>query len=369
MHGNFRLQFSLIIAVYNRKDELQELLNSLEKQTDKNFEVIIVDDGSAEKLESVALNYSGILDIKYYYKQNSGAGLARNYGCNKATGNYFIFLDSDCIVPIHYIENVRKELHTRYTDAFGGADAADKNFNTLQKAISYSMTSLFTTGGIRGNKKSVDKFQPRSFNMGISREAFQATGGFSELRIGEDPDLTLTLWEKGFNTRFFPDCKVFHKRRATLGKFARQVYYFGIARPILNQRHPAYSKITFWFPSLFMIFTIIAILLGIFYFFISNYIFRTADSSFYSSILIPIKDLSLIPFFLLCIYSILLIGDSTLKNKSFNVGLLSWLTTFTQFFSYGFGFLQSFIALNILKQTPQKVFPSHYYLKNKLDKN
>ncbi|PQL93561.1 glycosyltransferase [Apibacter adventoris] len=361
MHGDLRVQFSLIIAVYNRKDELRELLNSLVEQTDKNFEVIIVDDGSAEKLESVALNYSGKLDIKYDYKQNSGAGLARNYGCKKANGNYFIFLDSDCIVPKHYIENVRKELYTRYTDAFGGADAADKNFNTLQKAISYSMTSLFTTGGIRGNKKSVDKFQPRSFNMGISREAFQDTGGFSELRVGEDPDLTLTLWEKGFQTRFFPDCKVFHKRRATLNKFARQVYHFGIARPILNQRHPTYAKITFWFPSLFMIGTIIAVLCGLFYFFISQKLYHFAVWGAYSSTITAIREISLIPFILLCIYSILLISDSSIKNKSLTVGLLSWITTFIQFFSYGFGFLQSFIVLNILKQKPQKAFPSHFY--------
>ncbi len=334
MHGDFHLQFSIIIAVYNRKDELQELLNSLVSQTDTNFEIIIVDDGSKEKLESVASNYSEKLNIRYYYKENTGAGLTRNYGSKHASGNYFIFLDSDCIAPLHYIENVRKELKRNYTDAFGGADSADTSFNNLQKAISYSMTSLFTTGGIRGNKKAIDKFQPRSFNMGISREAFEAVGGFSEMRIGEDPDLSLSLWEKGFQTRFFPECKVFHKRRTSLKKFSNQVYHFGIARPILNQRHPDYIKITFWFPSLFLIFTLCSLIAFI------------------------VKCWLIIP---LLFYCCLILIDSTIKNKSIQVGLLSLVTTFVQFFSYGFGFLQSFITLNILKQNPRKAFPSHFY--------
>ncbi|MDR1876377.1 MAG: glycosyltransferase [Flavobacteriaceae bacterium] len=335
MHEDFHLQLSVIIAVYNRKDELQELLNSLAEQTDKNFEVIIVDDGSQEKPEAVALKYSGRLDdIKYFYKNNTGAGLTRNYGAKYASGNYFIFLDSDCIAPPNYIENVRKELKRDTTDAFGGADSADAGFTRLQKAISYSMTSLFTTGGIRGNKKSVDKFQPRSFNMGISKKAFEAVGGFSEMRIGEDPDLSLTLWENGFQTRFFPECGVFHKRRTSLKKFSHQVYHFGIARPILNQRHPDYTKITFWLPSLFLIFTLCSVMVSF------------------------IRWWSILP---LLFYCCIIIADATIKNKSISVGFLSLITTFIQFFSYGFGFLQSFTALNILKQNPKKAFPAHFY--------
>ncbi|WP_128331198.1 glycosyltransferase family 2 protein [Apibacter sp. HY039] len=346
MHGSFRLKLSIIIAVFNRKDELQDLLNSLVKQSDKDFEVVIVDDGSSEKLESCALKYSDKLDIKYFYKENSGAGLARNYGVRLASGNYFIFLDSDCIAPDNYIYKVRANLISKYVDAFGGADSADASFNNLQKAISYSMTSLLTTGGIRGNKKSVDKFQPRSFNMGISKEAFQVTGGFSELRIGEDPDLSLTLWEKGFQTRFFNDCKVFHKRRTSLKKFSRQVYHFGIARPILNLRHPEYVKLTFWFPSLFFIYTIVSLSLLF---------------SYYTNLPFLVKVLATVPFLFLSIYYALIFIDSTIKNKSIQVGFLSIVTTFIQFFSYGFGFLRSYIALNILKISPEKAFPSHYH--------
>lgn len=334
MHGDLHLKISIIIAVYNRKDELQELLFSLINQTDKNFEIVIVDDGSQEKLEPIVSTYAEVLDIKYYYKSNSGAGLSRNSGAEHASGNYYIFLDSDCIAPVHYIENVRKELRFNYVDAFGGADSADKNFNDLQKAISYSMTSLLTTGGIRGNKKAINKFQPRSFNMGISKEAFKSVGGFSELRVGEDPDLSLTLWEKGFKTRFFPECKVFHKRRTSLKKFANQVYHFGIARPILNQRHPNFSKITFWFPSLFLIFTVLSLVLSI-----VNY--RC--------------------IFPLLFYCCAIFLDSSYKNRSIKIGLISLLTTFIQFFSYGFGFLQSYIKLNILNREPKEAFPSHFY--------
>lgn len=334
MHGDLHLKLSVIVAVYNRRDELQELLYSLLKQTDKNFEVIIVDDGSEYKLESLVSTYIKELDIKYFYKNNSGAGLSRNYGVKYASGNYFIFLDSDCIAPIHYIQNVRKELNFNYVDAFGGADSADKNFTDLQKAISYSMTSLLTTGGIRGNKKVINKFQPRSFNMGISKEAFESVGGFSELRVGEDPDLSLSLWEKGYNTRFFPECKVYHKRRTSFKKFANQVYHFGIARPILNQRHPNYSKITFWLPSLFLIFTILSVLLS------------------------PFDYRFILPLLLYC-FSIMI--DSGYKNKNIKIGILSLISTFIQFFSYGFGFLHSYVKLNIFNIEPKEAFPSHYY--------
>ncbi|MDR3273063.1 MAG: glycosyltransferase [Flavobacteriaceae bacterium] len=367
MHGDFVLKLSIIIAVYNRRDELQELLDSLVYQTDKNFEVIIVDDGSKEKLEFAAENYHGKLDLKYFYKFNSGAGLARNYGSRRASGSYFLFLDSDCIVPPDYIQNVRKELKTNYVDAFGGADSAHVSFNDMQKAISYSMTSLFTTGGIRGNKKAVARFQPRSFNMGISKEAFEAVGGFSEMRIGEDPDLSLTLWEKGFQTRFFSDCKVFHKRRTSLRKFSNQVYHFGIARPILNQRHPVYTKITFWFPTLFIFFTVFALLSILCYLFIpkNTILYDSLYGEFYKysqdNRAYIAREFSLLPFVFLVLYGLIIFFDSTLKNKSLKVGFLSLIAVFVQFFSYGFGFLQSFTALNILRQKPEKIFPSHYY--------
>ena len=244
---------SIIIAIFNRKDELFELLNSLIAQTDKDFEVIIVDDGSFVDLLPTVETFKEMLNIQYFKKANSGPGLSRNYGANRAKNDWLVFVDSDVIVEKDYIENIKKNLEKTDCAAFGGADKAHKGFNLLQKAISYSMTSVFTTGGIRGSKKAVTRFQPRSFNMGVNKEIFLKIGGFSEMRIGEDPDLSMTIWENGYQTSFFDDIGVYHKRRTDLGKFSKQVYQFGCARPILNQRHPDYVKPTFWFPTLFLL--------------------------------------------------------------------------------------------------------------------
>lgn len=331
-----KIKLSIIIAVYKRRDELTELLGSLLQQNCKDFEVVIVDDGSPNPLQDVVDLFSEALDIQYYYKENSGPGQSRNYGMQRAKGDYFIFLDSDTIAPENYIHEVKKELETNYVDFFGGSDASHQHFSDFQKAINFSMTSVLTTGGIRGGKEKVGKFQPRSFNMGLSKEAFQATGGFSKMRIGEDPDLTMTLWEKGFKSRWFSNAYVYHKRRTDLEKFQKQVYNFGIARPILNQRHPKYTSLTFWFPSLFFIGELIGAILM---FTVKNYIII----GFYS-----------LYFFLIFIFS-------TKQNKSANVGLLSVLTTSTQFMYYGLGFLVSQFKLNILRKKPEKVFPTHFH--------
>ena len=339
------LQLSIIIAVYERQDELTELLSSLTKQTDHNFEIIIVDDGSTTKLETVCAKFNSQLKLHYYYKTNSGPGKSRNYGMAKANGNYFIFLDSDTIIPPTYIQSVKHELSTNYVDAFGGPDDADDSFTNLQKAITFSMTSFLTTGGIRGGKKQIGKFQPRSFNMGISRKAYEKTGGFADLRVGEDPDLSMRLWENGFETRLFQDSKVIHKRRTSLKKFAKQVYQFGVARPILNQRHPKYVKPTFWFPSLFFVGTLVALLL-----------------LFVSFIFTEHQFILQIPFVLWLIYMFMIFIFSSLRFKSAIVGLLSIETTLIQFFNYGYGFLESQFKLNILKQNPKEAFPSHYHI-------
>lgn len=224
---------SIVVAIYNRKDELFELLNSLTQQTDKEFEIIIVDDGSLIDLRPTIQNFDEMLDIKYFKKDNSGPGLTRNYGAKRAANEWLVFVDSDVIVEKDYIENIKKDIQTIPCDAFGGADKAHKGFNLMQKAISYSMTSVFTTGGIRGSKKAVSKFQPRSFNMGVKKSVFEKVGGFSEMRIGEDPDLSMTLWENGYTTAFFDDIAVYHKRRVDFGKFSKQVYQFGCARRFL----------------------------------------------------------------------------------------------------------------------------------------
>jgi len=231
------LQFSIIIPVYNRPQEMDELLQSLAKQTyAANFEVIVIEDGSTLKSDKVVLKYTSLLSVKYHFKENSGAGDSRNVGMQLASGNYFIIFDSDCIIPPHYLTSVAKMLVKNYTDAYGGADKAHKSFTTIQKAINYSMTSFLTTGGIRGNKKAVNKFQPRSFNLGISKKAFEITKGFSKMKVGEDIDLTFRLWKNNFKTQFIEEAYVYHKRRATFSQFFKQTFAFGTVRPLLNKK-------------------------------------------------------------------------------------------------------------------------------------
>lgn len=311
-----KLQFSIIIPVYNRPQEIEELLYSLANQTYKeDFEVVIVEDGSTDICEGVVEEFSDRLNIIYFFKNNSGAGQSRNYGMQQANGNYFIILDSDVLLPNTYLEIVEEGLNANFTGAFGGADAAHSSFTALQKAINYSMTSIFTTGGIRGKKKSLGKFQPRSFNMGLSKDAFEKIEGFSEMKYGEDIDLTFRLWKNGFETQFIESAFVYHKRRSTLKQFYTQTFNFGTARPILNRMYPRSSKLTYWFPSVFIIGLDIAILLSLFL----NWIF-------------------ILPFGL---YFLILFFDSLIQNKSLRVAFLSSITTYTQFLGYGLGFLKS----------------------------
>ena len=329
---------SIIIAIFNRKDELFELLNSLIAQTDKNFEVIIVDDGSFVDLLPTVETFKEMLNIQYFKKPNSGPGLSRNYGANRAKNDWLVFVDSDVIVEKDYIENIKKNLEKTDCAAFGGADKAHKGFNLLQKAISYSMTSVFTTGGIRGSKKAVTRFQPRSFNMGVNKEIFLKIGGFSEMRIGEDPDLSMTIWENGYQTAFFDDIGVYHKRRTDLGKFSKQVYQFGCARPILNQRHPDYVKPTFWFPTLFLL----GYVAGILEYFLLQKGFVLACYGFYTLVI-----------FLHALY----------LTKNIAIAAQAIITTYIQMFSYGYGFLESWIKLNLLKMKPEDAFPKHFHQK------
>lgn len=329
------MQIAIVIAIYNRADELRELLLSLYSQTDRDFEVVVVDDGSEVDLQSVVKDFVS-LKIQYFKKANSGPGLSRNFGVKKTNADWAIFLDSDVILPENYIENVKKNILNIPCDAFGGADLAHKRFNPLQQAISYSMTSVFTTGGIRGSASSVSKFQPRSFNMGVKRAAFEALGGFSRMRIGEDPDLSMRFWEAGYTTAFFPNIAVYHKRRNSLSSFSRQVYQFGCARPILNQRHPNYVKLTFAFPSLFLLGYIGSVIL------------------YYS------VKLSW-PLALYGLYSLLLSFHALWKTKNFSVASMSVLMAYVQLFSYGYGFLKSWILLNVFRIPAEKAFPKHFH--------
>ena len=329
---------SIVVAIFNRKDELFELLNSLIAQTDKDFEVIIVDDGSFVDLLPTVETFKEMLNIQYFKKANSGPGLSRNYGANRAKNDWLVFVDSDVIVEKDYIENIKKNLEKTDCAAFGGADKAHKGFNLLQKAISYSMTSVFTTGGIRGSKKAVTRFQPRSFNMGVNKEIFLKIGGFSEMRIGEDPDLSMTIWENGYQTAFFDDIGVYHNRRTDLGKFSKQVYQFGCARPILNQRHPDYVKPTFWFPTLFLL----GYVAGILEYFLLQKGFVLACYGFYTLVI-----------FLHALY----------LTKNIAIAAQAIITTYIQMFSYGYGFLESWVKLNVLKMKPEDAFPKHFHQK------
>ncbi|GAB1309575.1 glycosyltransferase [Urechidicola sp. KH5] len=311
-----KIDFSIIVPVYNRPQEIEELLYSFTKlKYHGNYELIIVEDGSIEACKHVVERYQQDLPLNYFVKENTGAGDTRNFGMQKAKGNYFVILDSDVLVPHYYLSNVHKALEENYTDGFGGADSAHISFSILQKAINYSMTSLFTTGGIRGKKKSLGKFQPRSFNMGISRKAFEVTQGYSKLKFGEDIDLSFRMWEAGFKTQFISNAYVYHKRRTSIKSFYRQTFNFGTARPNLNRRYPDSAKLTYWFPSAFILGLDVAIISAIFGFW---------------QLLLPFT----IYFSLICI-------DALIRSKSLLVALTTIVTTYTQFLGYGLGFLKS----------------------------
>lgn len=330
------LYFSFIIPVYNRPDEIEELLESLSKQTcEESFEVVVIEDGSDISSEDIAKKYSGVLNISYYVKSNSGPGDSRNYGMRKAAGNYFLILDSDCIIPAQYLEEVSKSLKENYVDCFGGADAAHESFSIIQKAINYSMTSFLTTGGIRGSKKAINKFQPRSFNMGLSKKAFEATGGFGKIHPGEDPDLTIRLWKKGFNTKFIEKAYVYHKRRISWKKFRIQVNKFGLTRPILNSWHPETKKITYWFPSLFIVGLLMSVLLAFTRF--------------------------KLPIYLYGLYFVAIFIDALVKTKKVRLAVLSIFAVLIQFYGYGIGFIKATFYIEVLKKDPKKVFPKLFF--------
>ena len=315
------MKYSIIVPVYNRPDEVDELLESLCSQTFKDFEVVIVEDGSQIPCKDVCDKYADILDLHYYFKQNSGPGQSRNYGVERAQGEYVIILDSDAVVPTGFLQAVDDELQRQPSDAWGGPDAAHESFTDIQKAISYAMTSFFTTGGIRGGKKQLDKFYPRSFNMGVRREAYLALGGFSPMRFskmslyGEDIDFSIRIYKAGYSCRLFPEAWVWHKRRTDFRKFWRQVYNSGIARINLWKKYPEALKPVHALPSVFTLGTLGLLVLAPF-----------------------TCGMSLLP---LALYVLLIFIDSTIRNKSLKVGLISIPAVFVQLIGYGVGFLES----------------------------
>lgn len=330
--------FSFIIPVYNRPEEIEELLQSMTHFDFKApFEVVIVEDGSSVPCEHIVENYKNRLQISYYFKSNSGPGNSRNFGMQKAKGDYFIILDSDCILPKEYLTVVSQFLQNHYVDCFGGPDKALPTFSNIQKAINFSMTSFLTTGGIRGGSEKVDKFQPRSFNMGLSKNAFEISKGFGNIHPGEDPDLSIRLWELGLQTKLLKEAYVYHKRRINWNKFYIQVNKFGKARPILNFWYPKYTKLTFWFPSFFLFGFVLSLILILFS--------------------LPIL------FYLYLIYFGMIFVSSLVQNKSVTIAVYSIIATAIQFYGYGIGYLKSFINVFFLKKKPQQAHPELFFLK------
>ena len=332
------MKYSIIVPVFNRPDEVDELLESLCHQEEKDFEVIIVEDGSKKPCKDVCDKYAGILDLYYYYKENSGPGQSRNYGAERAHGDWLIVLDSDVVLPSGYLYAVDERLKMedeRHVDAFGGPDAAHPSFTPVQKAISYSMTSFFTTGGIRGGKTKLDKFFPRSFNMGIRRDVYLQLKGFSKMRFGEDIDFSYRIVEAGFQTCLIPLAWVWHKRRTDFRKFFRQVYNSGIARINLEKRHPGTMKLVHLLPMVFTLGVLGCLLIAPFCY-----------------------GLTLIP---LLLYGVLILVDSSLMNKSLWVGLLSIPAAFVQLMGYGLGFIESWWKRCVLKQDEFTAFEKNFY--------
>ena len=316
------MKYSFIVPVYNRPDEVDELLDSLTRQTLTGFEVIVVEDGSAVPCAEVCRKYADRLDLHYFDKPNSGPGQSRNYGVERAQGEYVIILDSDVVLPEDYLQAVDDELRRSPADAFGGPDSAHPSFTDTQKAISYSMTSFFTTGGIRGGKKKLDKFYPRSFNMGVRREVYQRLGGFSRMRFGEDIDFSIRIFKAGCRCRLFPEAWVWHKRRTDFRKFFRQVYNSGIARINLYKKYPESLKLVHLLPMVFTVGVLSMLVLAI-------------------VLLLACPLCAWFPLLPLLLYALIILADSSRQNQSMRIGVLSIVAAYTQLMGYGFGFINA----------------------------
>lgn len=332
------MKYSIIVAVFNRPDELDELLESLTQQSFTDFEVIIVEDGSTVSSESVSTRYNGRLTIRYFFKDNSGPGPSRNYGCRRASGDYFLFIDSDCTVPPHYLSSIDAAVTEKGLDAFGGPDREHERFTPTQKAISYAMTSLLTTGGIRGGKVRVGgAFHPRSFNMGISRDVFNATDGFARMRFGEDVEFSIRMMSMGYNVQLIPDAWVYHKRRTDLKKFFKQVHNSGIARINITLRHPGTLKITHFFPTAFTLYVVFALGYTLF---------------------MPYGWTTLVP---LLVYTVALFAESSLRYRSALAGIRCVMASYVQLIGYGTGFIRGMIWRVILNKPEQGAFEKTFY--------
>ena len=314
--------FSIIVPVYNRVDEVDDLLGSLSQQTSKDFEVILVEDGSSERCEAVVAKYEDKVDVKYFYKENEGRSIARNYGMERASGEYFLFFDSDCVIPERYVATLRDALRSGYADCFGGPDAAHDSFTDMQKAINYSMTSFLTTGGIRGGKVQLEKFVPRTFNMGFSRKVWEKVGGFREM-FSEDIDMSTRIRQAGFSISLIRDAYVYHKRRNNLKSFCRQTYVFGMSRITLYMLYPASLKLVHMLPAVFVIGVVTMALLSLLW-------------SWWW--IMPLAAY-LLAVFVCALFS----------TKSLKISLLSVVTSVVQLGAYGLGFIKAYVWKVLLR--------------------
>ena len=328
-------------------------MESLCRQTVKDFEVVIVEDGSEKPCKEVCQRYEERLDLKYFMKRNSGPGQSRNYGAERAKGEYLIVLDSDVVLPEGYLKAVDDELGREPADAFGGPDCAHESFTETQKAISYSMTSFFTTGGIRGGKKKLDKFYPRSFNMGIRRDVYLRLGGFSKMRFGEDIDFSIRIFKAGYRCRLFPEAWVWHKRRTDMRKFFRQVYNSGIARINLFKLYPESLKLVHLLPMVFTVGVICLFLLACFGRIMMVYGNQDDFKLWYWFVIA-----SLAPILL---YSLLIFIDSSIRNKSTAIGFISIGAAFVQLMGYGFGFIEAWWKRCVMKKDIFQAFEKSFY--------
>lgn len=337
------MKYSVIVPVYNRPNECEELLESLIHQTQHDFEVIIVEDGSSVPCRDVVERYADKLAVHYYDKPNSGPGQTRNYGVERANGEYVIILDSDVVLPEGYFAAIDAELAANPCDAFGGPDRAHESFSTTQKAINYAMTSFFTTGGIRGGKAKLDKFYPRSFNMGVRREVYQALEGFSAMRFGEDIDFSTRIFKNGYRCRLFPEAWVYHKRRTDLKKFFKQVHNSGIARIHLSHRHPGTHKLVHLLPAVFTLGVAFLLVLALL-----SLCFGYEIGTFFS--LSP-----------LLLFAFLIGVDATRQSRSLAVGITAIAAAFVQLMGYGTGYLSAWWRCNVRREGEFEAFSQTFY--------
>lgn len=332
------MKYSIIVAIYNRPDEMDELLESLSHQTYTDFEVIVVEDGSSIPCKEVCERYRGRLSVQYYAKENTGPGPSRNYGCRRATGDYFLFIDSDCTVPQAYMQAIDTAVEAQGLDAFGGPDREHASFTPMQKAISYSMTSFLTTGGIRGKKVRVGgMFHPRSFNMGISRAVFNKTDGFAQMRFGEDVEFSIRMIEHGFRVALIPEAFVYHKRRTDLKKFFKQVHNSGMARISIFLRHRDSLKLTHILPAAFTIYCLVALVYALF---------------------VPLGWVAVLP---LALFVVAVFVEGSVRYRSASLGMLCVAASVVQLIGYGIGFIRAVVWRIMMNKPDVVAFERTFY--------